>query len=95
MIRHIVFFSAKNKEDAEKIATTLEGYSVIPGVKSLEIGRNQKVDGLANDVDVVLNACFETAEDLAAYKEHPVYQAGIDVVRPIRDMRIAADYVIS
>jgi quinol monooxygenase YgiN len=35
---------------------------------------------------------FEDAAALAAYKAHPAYQASIDIVRPIREMRIAADF---
>lgn len=92
MIRHIVFFSAKNPEDIDIIATTLAGYSEIPGVKNFEIGRNRKVDALENDVDIVLHAQFETEADLIAYKNHPTYLAGIETVRPIRELRIAADY---
>lgn len=92
MIRHIVFFSAKNPKDIDIIATTLAGYSNIPGVKNFEIGRNKKTDILENDVDIVLHAQFETETDLVAYKNHPTYLAGIDIVRPIREMRIAADY---
>lgn len=92
MIRHIVFFSAKTPQDIDIIATTLAGYSDIPGVKNFEIGKNKKTDMLENDVDIVLHAQFETEADLIAYKNHPTYLAGIDIVRPIREMRIAADY---
>lgn len=92
MIRHIVFFSAKDPQDIDLIATTLAGYRKIPGVKNFEIGRNRKVDALENDVDIVLHAQFDTQADLTAYKNHPLYLAGIDIIRPIRELRIAADY---
>lgn len=92
MIRHIVFFSAKDPKDIELIATTLAGYSKIPGVINFEIGRNKKTDMLKNDVDIVLHAQFETEADLIAYKNHPIYLAGTDIVQPIRELRIAADY---
>lgn len=95
MIRHIVFFSAKDSKDIDLIATTLAGYSKIPGVKNFEIGKNREIDALENDVDIVLHAQFETEADLNAYKEHPIYLAGIDIVRPIRELRIAADYASS
>ena len=93
MIRHIVFFSAKNHADVETIIRTLSGYAKIPGVQNLEIGRNRKVDGLANDVDIILHACFESEEALAAYKAHPIYIDGTTKVRPLRELRIAADYL--
>ena len=95
MIRHIVFFSAKNNADIETIIETLAGYAQIPGVRDFEVGRNRKIDGLANDVDIVLHACFESDEALAAYKAHPIYIAGITKVRPLRELRIAVDYLTS
>ena len=93
MIRHIVFFSAKNPADIDFIIQTLSGYAKIPGVQDFEVGRNRKVDGLGNEVDVILHACFESEEALAAYKAHPIYLDGITKVRPIRELRIAADYL--
>jgi len=35
---------------------------------------------------------FDDEAALAAYKAHPDYQRSIDLVRPIREMRTAADY---
>jgi len=43
-------------------------------------------------VDVIVYAEFESAEALAAYKAHPLYEASIKAVRPLRDLRIAADF---
>lgn len=35
---------------------------------------------------------FEDEAALAAYKAHPLYRQSIERVRPIREMRLAADY---
>lgn len=94
MIRHIVFFSARDAADVNDIVDALSTYATIPGVKDFEVRRNSKVDRLANDVDVVLHACFDTQEDLDAYKAHPTYIAGTEIVRPLRELRVAADYVV-
>ncbi|MEW7007668.1 Dabb family protein [Lentilitoribacter sp. EG35] len=92
MIRHIALFSAKDPKHIDLIAKTLAGYSKIPGVKNFEVSKNRKIDALENDVDVILHAQFETEADLDAYKAHPIYLNGIEVVRPIRELRIAVDY---
>ena len=94
MIRHVVLFGARRPEDVETILATLRGYAAIPGVESLEVGRNRKSDPLSDEADVVLTATFADDAALAAYKTHPIYLEGITTVRPLRDLRIAADFVI-
>ena len=39
----------------------------------------------------MVDAEFDFAEAMAAYKADPIYQQSIDIVRPLRDLRIAAD----
>ncbi|MBO1080835.1 Dabb family protein [Roseomonas haemaphysalidis] len=93
MIRHIVFFRARRRED---VGAVLEGLSIlktIPHATLLEVTLNGRLDQLGNEVDVVVYGEFADAAALAAYKAHPTYQASIDRVRPLRDLRIAADYV--
>jgi quinol monooxygenase YgiN len=75
----------------------LDGLSIlktIPHSSRLEVTLNGKVDQLGNDVDVVVYGEFADAAALAAYKAHPTYQASIDRVRPLRDLRMAADYEV-
>ena len=91
MIRHIVFFTAE-AEEIDRVRAGLSLLTQIPHASKLEIGTNVKSDQLGNEVDLVVYGEFEDAAALAAYKAHPVYQASIDIVRPIREMRIAADY---
>ncbi len=92
MIRHIVLFSAKSSEDIDVIVEGLRILGDIPGVLDFEVSRNLKRDALSRDIDVVVHAVFQDDAALQQYKEHPLYQAAIDVVRPLRSHRVVADY---
>jgi hypothetical protein len=92
MIRHIVFFSARDTKDLETIRKGLSLLTEIPHATLLEIGENVKTDQLGGEVDLVVYGEFANAEALAAYKAHENYQRSIEIVRPLREIRIAADY---
>lgn len=92
MIRHIVFFTAKDGVDAERLRDGLSILTDIPHARHLEIGRNQKTDPLSKEVDVVVYGEFDDEEALAAYKAHPIYQRSIALVRPLRETRLAANF---
>lgn len=95
MIRHIVMFSAKDRNDLDKIISGLSNLTEIPKATGLdftiEICRNEKTDQLGNDVDVVVYGEFSDIEALQAYKQHPLYEKSTSIVRPLRELRIAAD----
>ena len=91
-LRHVVFFSAKDNADLPRIVAGLELLADIPHSRVFEVRQNTQKDALSSEVDVVVYAEFDSAEDLAAYKDHPLYQASIKAVRPLREMRIAADF---
>lgn len=92
MIRHIVFFSARKREDVDRIASELRMLGDIPHSDFFEVGINRKVDQLGADVDVIVYGEFRDEEALAAYKAHPIYAECITRVRPLREMRMAADF---
>ncbi|MEI4195309.1 Dabb family protein [Roseovarius sp. E0-M6] len=93
MIRHIVFFSASDPKDVETIREGLMMLSEIPHAQHFEVGQNLRSDTITGpQVDVVVYAEFEDETALAAYKAHPVYEACIARVRPLRELRIAADF---
>ncbi len=94
MIRHIVMFSAKDRNDVDVIHDALWRLADIPGASRFEVARNGRMDQIANDIDVIVYAEFPDRGALAAYKAHPLYQEAIAVVRPLRDMRVAADYEV-
>lgn len=92
MIKHIVFFSAKDSKDIPRIKEALLTYQQIPYVSKIEIAENSKRDGLSNEIDIVLYAEFESFEAVEGYKKHPIFLAGIEVVRPLRRLRYAVDF---
>ncbi|SFN58861.1 Stress responsive A/B Barrel Domain [Roseovarius lutimaris] len=96
MIRHIVFFSAANPDQVDDIRNGLMMLAEIPHSRHFEVGRNLQSDPIAGDrVDLVVYAEFDDDAALAAYKAHPIYSACIARVRPMRELRIAADFKAS
>lgn len=92
MIRHIVFFTARDRRDLDAIVAGLELLGTIPHSSFFEVSRNSKVDQIGNDVDVVVYGEFADEAALAAYKAHPTYAEATKRVRPLRELRLAADF---
>jgi hypothetical protein len=92
MIRHVVFFTAKDRADLGRIVEGLELLGQIPHSEHFEVVRNSKVDQIGNDVDVIVYAEFADEAALAAYKAHPIYAEATRRVRPLREVRYAADF---
>ncbi len=95
MIRHIVMFSCKQEADRDTIYRGLSVLTQIQHASLLEISYNEKIDQIANEIDIVVYGEFATIEDFRAYKADPIYQKSIDLVRHLRDVRVAADYTVS
>ena len=93
MIRHIVFFTAKSATDLDRVRAGLGLLRDIPHADVLEVSTNLAVDTLSAPVDVVVYGEFADEAALAAYKAHPLYEEAIRRVRPLRELRIAADVV--
>lgn len=91
-LRHVVFFSAKEKASIPRIVEGLQLLADIPHARVFEVRENAQHDALSSEVDVIVYAEFDSIAALSAYKSHPLYQASINAVRPLRDMRIAADF---
>jgi hypothetical protein len=94
MIRHIVMFSCKDPADVDAVLRGLSVLTQIPHARVLEVSRNEKIDQLANDIDVVVYGEFDTIEDFRAYQAHTLNQDSIRQVRHLRDVRMAADYSV-
>ena len=94
MIRHIVLFSAKNPSDIDAIHQALAKLKGIPHARHLEVSRNAKRDSFSKEIDIVVYAEFDDYGQLDKYKAHPLYLESTAFVRPLRDVRIAADYEI-
>lgn len=93
MIRHVVYFSVRSETDRDRVLSGLRLLEANPHALHLEVGENLKLDSLGNEIDFVVYGEFADEAALEAFKAHPVYEASIAMVRPIRDLRIAADIV--
>jgi hypothetical protein len=93
MIRHVVLFTAKDKADIDQMIDGLSVLTAIPHARRLEVARNRKTDQFGNDIDVVVYGEFDGETELAAYKAHDLYRESIKRVRPLRELRFAADFV--
>ncbi|MEZ5939590.1 MAG: Dabb family protein [Hyphomonadaceae bacterium] len=91
MIRHIVFFTLKDPALAEDAVRHLERLGTIPGSTLFQVRRNAKADQIGNDIDLVVYGEFPDIETLHAYKRHPTYTDVTNTVRPMRELRFAAD----
>lgn len=92
MIRHIVFFTVSEPENRDAV---LAGLSQLTGIKhalKLEIGTNIKSDQWDRGIDFIVYGEFEDEAALAAYKADPVYLKSTATVKPLREMRYAADF---
>lgn len=92
MIRHIVLFSAKNPSDIDVIHQALAKLKAIPHARHVEVSHNAKKDSLSKEIDIVVYAEFDDYGQLDKYKAHRLYQESTEIVRPLRDVRIAVDY---
>ena len=88
----MVFFSAREKADIPRIVAGLQLLAEIPHASFFEVRENLHRDALSSEVDVIVYAEFESEDALAAYKADPIYEASIKAVRPLREMRVAADF---
>ncbi|PDT64350.1 stress responsive protein [Bradyrhizobium ottawaense] len=95
MLRHIVLFTAKNRAHIDQIIDGLSVLTSIPHARRLEVARNCNADQLGNDIDVVVYGEFDNEAALAAYKAHALYREAVRRVRPLRELRFAADYHVS
>ena len=93
MIRHVVFFTVPDPADRDAVEAGLKILETNPHALRLVVRPNLKRDTWSTEVDFVVYGEFADEAALAAYKAHPTYEASIAAVRPLRDVRIAADFV--
>jgi heme-degrading monooxygenase HmoA len=90
MIRHIVFFTCI---EANKVAVfqELKTLETIQGNWTLQVTENLKIDQFANDIDFVVYGEFPDEQAIKKFKSSPIYNEATKNVRPLRDLRFAAD----
>lgn len=91
MIRHIVFFSLKPEARIDEVVAKLSRLASIPGSSMFQVTPNQKADQIANEIDIVVYSEFPDIAALRAFKQHPTYAEVTRAVRPLRELRFAAD----
>lgn len=93
MIRHIVLFSARNRDEVSAVREGLKALATIPHSVRFEVSDNMRVDPICDEIDVVVYGEFENEQALEAFKAHPTYAATTARVRPLRNLRFSADIV--
>lgn len=93
MVKHIVVYTLKegvNKDEAVKlIASKLEPLvGQIPGLLHMEVRRCYA------GMDYALYSEFEKAEDVPAYRKHPLHQEAKSYFHHLLDKRFSADYEV-
>ena len=93
MVKHIVMYNLKEGLDkeacVEKIRSRLEPLvGKIPGLLHLEIRR------AFSGMDYALYSEFEKAEDVPAYRSHPLHQEAKSHFHHLLDQRYSVDYEV-
>ena len=93
MIRHIVLFTAREEKDKDAVYKGLSILKDIPHCLHLEVSLNNRHDPISQiSPDVIVYGEFASDEQLEKFKQHELYQQSINIVRPLREMRISADF---
>jgi hypothetical protein len=95
MIRHIVFFSARDPDDIEAIRAGLSALGRIPHHQKFDVSLNRKTDPISDAIDVVVYAEFADDAALNAYRAHPIYRETVKAVKPLRELRFSADVAVN
>lgn len=96
MIRHIVMFWLKDRNDAtvrETLALLNGMKGRIPGMLSLDAGED--VVGSSRSCDICLCETFETREALEAYRTHPVHLPVQTHMHAVMERSASADYEVA
>jgi quinol monooxygenase YgiN len=92
VIRHVVLFSVAREDDRAAVEAGLKLLEANPHALRLAVRPNIRRDTWSSEIDFVVYGEFADEAALAAYKAHPTYAASIAAVKPLRDVRIAADF---
>lgn len=97
MFRHVVLLTwiegatAEQKADVEAGLKKLPG--AIPEIRRYDVGADAGID--QGNCDFVVVADFDSAEDYAVYRDHPVHRALIvETIRPILSGRAAVQFTV-
>ncbi len=91
MVRHIVMWRLKKREDGHRLKEALEALrGRIPGLLDIQVG----LDFLHSEqsADMVLIADLQDRAALEAYQQHPLHQAVIPMMRQATLSRTVVDF---
>ena len=95
MIRHIVMFWLKDKNEAivrETVDKLNSMKGKIPGMLSIDAGAD--VVGSARSCDICLCETFDTRESLEVYRTHPVHLPVQAHMHAVMERSASADYEV-
>mgnify|MGYP001450280399 CR=1 FL=1 len=95
MIRHIVLFWLKNKDEAlirDTLARLNGMKGKIPGMLSLDAGAD--ITGSARSCDICLCETFESRRALETYATHPVHLPVKAHMHAVMERSASADYEV-
>lgn len=91
MVKHVISFKFKNKEDAPIAAQKLQALmGAVPSLRSLETGLDFM--GSERSYDLVLIATFDDRAGLEAYDKHPAHQEVRKYIHSVREASVAVDF---
>lgn len=93
MIRHIVMFKLKSKEDLPAILARAEELRTIPQVRAFQPVTNTPGTPERN-YDFAMIFDFDSVEDLETYRVCDTHVAFGKFITPLRDLRASLDYEI-
>ncbi len=93
MVRHIVMWNLRDRNDAPTLKTRLEALNgKIPGLIQVQVG----IDFLHSrqSADLVLVADLESREALDIYQQHPEHQTVVPLVKVAAISRSVVDFEV-
>lgn len=92
MFRHIVCFRIKDEEKAKltEAQAMLRSLKVVPGVKQIEVGLDEKHSERSCDIALIVD--FDSRADYEAYDVHELHQPVRAFMRSISASSVAVDF---
>jgi hypothetical protein len=95
-IRHIVCLKFNEEASSEQIGEIEKKFPAlqesIPGIISIEWGKNNSPEGLNKDFTHCFIVTFENEEARSNYLPHPNHEAFVDILKPLLDDVFVIDF---